>query len=165
MSKRAELTILTAALVLMLGACGFHLRQAVVVPVELSPIYVESRSGVEVRNAILRGLEASQVPRAATAADARTLVRVLGQRRSSRVAAVDRNGKVLARELHLRVTFDAVAPDGAERVKQQTLDLTRIFENPDVEVLGKQLEEDLIYQDMADDAAERILERLGSALL
>jgi LPS-assembly lipoprotein len=159
------LTAPLAVAAFMLSACGFHLRGAVTVPAELSPVYVESQGGSQVGRAILRSLEASQVPQAASAAEARTLVRVLGESRTSRVAAVDRSGKMLARELHLRVTFDAVGPDGAERVKRQALDLTRTFNNPDVEVLGKQLEEDLIYQDLADDAAERILERLGAALL
>jgi LPS-assembly lipoprotein len=41
----------------------------------------------------------------------------------------------------------------------------RTYENPDVEVLGKQLEADLIYEDLAQDAADRILARLRAKLL
>jgi LPS-assembly lipoprotein len=160
-----KLTAPLALAVLTLTACGFHLRGAVTVPAELSPVYVESKGGSEVRTAMLRSLDAGQIPQASSAAQARTLIRVLGESRSSRVAAVDRSGKVLARELRLRVAFDAVGPDGVERMKEKTLYLTRTFNNADVEVLGKALEEDLIYQDLADDAAERILAGLGAALL
>jgi LPS-assembly lipoprotein len=80
------------------------------------------------------------------------------------VAAVDSSGKVLAYELHYLVRFDAVGPDGSQRCPAQTLDLVRTFDNPDVEVLGKQLEEELIYQDFATDAADRILMRLRAVL-
>ena len=41
----------------------------------------------------------------------------------------------------------------------------RDFVNPDTEVLGKQLEADLIFEDMQHEAAERILQRLRTALL
>ena len=41
----------------------------------------------------------------------------------------------------------------------------RGFDNPDTEVLGKQLEGELIYQDMIDDAADRVLIRLRAALI
>ena len=60
--------------------------------------------------------------------------------------------------------FDAVGKDGKERMPPQTLDLVRTFDNPDVEVLGKQLEEELIIQDFATDAADRILMRLRAVL-
>ena len=73
-------------------------------------------------------------------------------------------GKVLAYELHFLVVYDAVTPDGQPRVPEQTLDLSRTFDNPDVEVLGKQLEEAQIYQEFAIDAADRILLRLRAAL-
>ncbi|MCF8003337.1 MAG: hypothetical protein K9L32_03865, partial [Chromatiaceae bacterium] len=43
--------------------------------------------------------------------------------------------------------------------------LERTFDdNPDVAVLGKQLESDIIYQDMADDAADQVLLRLRAAV-
>jgi LPS-assembly lipoprotein len=40
----------------------------------------------------------------------------------------------------------------------------RTFENPDVEVLGKQQEAELIYQDLTDEEAIRILARMRAAL-
>ena len=113
---------------------------------------------------MLRFLAVSGVPVAASAADARLIVRILGESRSSRVAAVDRDGKVIASELHYRVFFDAVAPDGTALLSSETLDLVRTYENPDVEVLGKQQEAELIYQDLIEDAADRILMRLRVAL-
>lgn len=159
----AILALLVA--VFTLGACGFKLRSAVEIPADLNPVLVTSNGGSEVRAAILQRLEISEVREAKSAKDARIIVRILGESRSSRVAAVDRDGKVIARELHLRVTFDAVDSGGNQRVERQTLDLVRTYENPDVEVLGKQLEADLIFEDLVHDAADRVLGRLQATLL
>ena len=153
--------LLTATLV----GCGFQLRGTAEIPQELSPIYVQAAEGSPVRAAMLRRLELNPGASTGNAAQARLLVRLLSESRSSRVAAVDRGGKVIARELHLRVRFDAASPDGSQRLPPQTLDLVRTFENPDVEVLGKQEEADLIYEDLVEDAADRILLRLRAALL
>jgi LPS-assembly lipoprotein len=165
----AGIQLLLALMVLGAAAlstsCGFKLRGAVEIPPELNPMYVREKGGSAVRKAILQRLEFSQVRLSPTADDAKVVLRIIRESRSSRVAAVDRNGKVVARELFLTVSFDAVDGAGAPIVQQNTLDLSRTYENPDVEVLGKQLESDLIYEDLVQDAADRILNRLRAALL
>lgn len=158
------LALLLLALIAQSG-CGFRLRGSVEIPPELNPIFIEAPGGSPVRRAFDDRLAGSAVVLAATPAEARLIVRILSEERSSRVAAVDANGKVLAYELHYLIQFDAVGPDGVQRVPPQTLDLIRNFDNPEVEVLGKQLEEALLYQDFAADAADRILMRLRAVLI
>ncbi|MEA3275297.1 MAG: LPS assembly lipoprotein LptE [Pseudomonadota bacterium] len=162
---RSGSALVAATLVVALSACGFHLRGVVDIPPELNPMYIEAPGGSPVRAAIVQRLSGSQVQLAAKPQDARVIIRIANESRSSRVAAVDRDGKVLASELHYRVAFEALAADGEQRVPQQALDLVRTYENPDVEVLGKQLEADLIYEDLIQEAADRILGRLRAALL
>jgi len=154
-----------AASVIIQAGCGFKLRAAVDIPPQFNPIYVDAQDGSKVRRATLEHLQASEVRRAASAEDAKVVLRILRESRRTRVAAVDRDGKVVARELFLTVQFDAVNAQGKQLMKVATLDLSRTFENPDVEVLGKQLEAELIYEDLARDAADRILVRLRAALL
>jgi len=166
MTHMARLNRTLAALLMLslLSACGFKLRGTVEIPPELNPMYLQGGGG-PLNRAILQRLGYSEVRLAPRPQDARVTVRILRESRSSRVIAVDRNGKVLARELYYRVSFDAVGKDGKELVPAQNLDLVRTYDNPDVEVLGKQLEADLIYEDLAQDAADRILDRLRAALL
>ena len=154
-------------LLLLLGtsACGFKLRGQIEIPPELNPMLIQPAHGSPVSDAIVRQLQGSQVQLAASPQDARVIVRIRNESRSSRVIAVDRDGKVLAKELHYAVTFDAVGPDATQLVPPQSIDVIRSYENPDVEVLGKQLEADLIYADMFSDAANRILNRLRAMLL
>lgn len=155
---------LVGLLASLLGGCGFHLRGAVEIPPELNPVYIQAVPGSSVRRAVEDQLTGSAVQLAPGPGSARLILRILSEDRFSRVAAVDSSGKVLAYELHYLVRFDAVTKDGTQRVAPQTLDLVRTFDNPDVEVLGKQLEEQLIYQDFATDAADRILMRLRAVL-
>lgn len=160
----AWLALMVAWIGASLSGCGFHLRGAVEIPPELNPLYIQAAPGSPVRRAIEDQLTGSAVRVAAAPGPAKLILRILGEERFSRVAAVDSSGKVLAYELHYLVRFDAVGKDGKERMPVQTLDLVRTFDNPDVEVLGKQLEEELIYQDFATDAADRILMRLRTVL-
>lgn len=116
-----------------------------------------------VRAAIEEQISGS-VPLAVSPDKAKLILRIQGETRFSRVVATDYAGKVLAYELYLRVSYDAVGTDGVQRIPLQKLDLVRTFDNPDIEVLGKQLEQVQINQELANDAADRILVRLRTAL-
>lgn len=162
--RAAVLLILGLVCLAQLG-CGFRLRGVVEIPAELNPIYIQAAGNSPVRDALVDQLAGSDVSLAASAGEAKLILRILSESRYSQVVAVDSGGRVLAYELHYLVSYDAVAPDGAQKVPGQSLDLVRNFDNPDVEVLGKQLEEAMIYQDFARDAADRILMRLRVTLL
>jgi LPS-assembly lipoprotein len=153
------------ALVLAFQAgCGFRLRGSVEIPPEYNPMLIQAPGGSAVERAMRDLLTGSQIRLTTNPAEARLTLRILSENRSARVAAVDLNGKTLAYELHYLVSFEAVATDGQTRVPRQTLDLARTFDNPDVEVLGKQLEQAMIYDDFAVEAADRILMRLRAVL-
>jgi LPS-assembly lipoprotein len=97
--------------------------------------------------------------------DAGMILRVLSQSRSSRVVALDVNGKALAYVLTYRVTFEAEDGTGKVLLPPQSITLDRTFDdNPDVAVLGKELESDIIYEDLASDAADQVLLRLRAGL-
>jgi LPS-assembly lipoprotein len=156
---------LLLVLVVATSACGFKLRGQLQIPPGLNPLYIQADQGSALRRTIVDQLQGSKVRLAARPQDARVILRIQKVARSSRVIAVDRNGKALASELYYRVTFDAVTPDGKQLASRQTIDITRTYENPDVEVLGKQSEESLIYEEMIRDAADRILDRMRAALV
>lgn len=162
--RRVWWALMIAGVAAYFAGCGFHLRGAVEIPPELNPLYIQAAPGSPVRRAIEDQFTGSAVQLAVGPGPAKLILRILGEDRFTRVAAVDSSGKVLAYELHYFVRFDAVAADGRELVPPQTLELVRTFDNPDVEVLGKQLEEELIFQDFATDAADRILMRLRAVL-
>ncbi|MBK1707700.1 MULTISPECIES: LPS assembly lipoprotein LptE [Marichromatium] len=161
---RGPWMVLLTAVLLALAGCGFQLRGSVEIPPTLNPLYIQADAGSPVRRALLDLLAGSDVEVTRNATEARMVLRILAETSSSRVAAVDINGKTLAYELHYMVQFDALGEAGVQLVAPQGLDLVRTFDNPDVEVLGKRLEQDLIFEDFAIEAADRILTRLRVAL-
>jgi LPS-assembly lipoprotein len=146
------------------SACGFKLRGQVEIPPELGPIYIQSSPRSPVRDSIVQQIQGLQVRLTKGPREAHVIVRILKESRTSRVVAVDKNGKALASELYYGVTFDAVTPDGKQLVPKQTIDVVRTYENPDIQVLGEQSEAQLIYAEMSDDAANQILKRLRAML-
>ncbi|MBN2886594.1 MAG: hypothetical protein JXM75_07820 [Chromatiaceae bacterium] len=148
----------------LLAGCGFQLRGEAEIPLADQPLYIEAPAGSALRAALDSRLAGSPVRQTEARAEAGLILRILAEERAARVAAVDRNGKALAYELHYGVRFDALDADGRARVAPQSMDLVRNFANPDVEVLGKRLEEAMLYQDFAVDAADRLLMRLRAAL-
>lgn len=160
-----SLGVVLGVLLPSLVGCGFKLRGEVEVPPDLNPLFIQAGGGSPVAQAIRERLRGTQVRLATNPKEAKLVLRILSEQRASRVVAVDRSGRVLSYELYYRLAFDAVGADGQSRLPRQDIDLVRGFDNPDVEVLGKQLEGELIYQDLIDDAAERVLIRMRAALI
>lgn len=155
--------LLLALAVLVQPGCGFHLRGAVEFPPSLSPLYIQS--GGAVGRAIEARLHGSQVALSRSPADAGLILRILSEQRSSRVVAVDVDGKALAYALSYVVGFEVQDGDGNLLIPAQSITLERTFDdNPDVSVLGKQQESDIIYADLASDAADQVLLRVRVGL-
>ncbi|MBK1702573.1 hypothetical protein CKO41_11395 [Thiococcus pfennigii] len=149
---------------MLAGGCGFQLRGTSEIPLELDPLFIQDDAGTATGRALLDRLQGSQVRITEDRQAARAVVRILSENRDSRVAAVDRNGKVLAYDLGLQVTFDALDAAGAPLVPAQQVTLMRTFDNPDIEVLGKREETEMVYRDMEEEAADRLVLRLRAAL-
>ncbi len=148
----------------LIMSCGFHLRGSFELPADLTPVYVQP--GTAVAAVLIERLRNSQIALTDQPATAALTVRVVNEERLSRIVAVDRDGKALAYELSYRVQCAAHHRDGRELFPLQTINVVRMFDdNPDVAVLGKQLESDLIYRDLIADIADSLLLRLRAALL
>ncbi len=161
-TRRAALVLLCCCAALLAG-CGWQLRGSVELPKELSPVFIAG--GGTVGRSLDTRLSSSGVPMTSSPAAAGLRIDILSQKRSSRVVAVDENGKALAYELLYRVRFAASDGQGSELIAPQELRLERTFDdNPDVSVLGKNLEEGIIYQDLADDIADQVILRLRAVV-
>jgi LPS-assembly lipoprotein len=154
---------LALALVSLLGGCGFHLRGAVDVPDAYQPLYIAG--GGPLVEAVRDRLVGSDVRQTYDPTKAGLILTIYQQKRDSRVVAVDQRGKALAYEQRYRFDVEAAGGDGTVLMPRQTLLLERTFDyNPDVAVLGEEIESEYIYQDMVDDAAGQVLLRLRVAL-
>jgi LPS-assembly lipoprotein len=156
--------LLALLLALGLTGCGFHLRGAVSAPEELMPVYVQGATDSGVAQNLRETLTDGGIQLAAAPEQARSQIRLFKERSSTRVLAVDGQGKVLERELIYQLEFDVLDGTGAEMVPRQRVVVTRSQVNPDVEVLGKQQEAILLRQDMEQEVSGRILTRIRARL-
>ncbi len=158
--------VLTGLFLVVLGlsACGFHLRGAVSAPEELMPVYVQGEADSGVADNLREILADGGIQLAAAPDQARSQIRLFKEKSSTRVLAVDGQGKVLERELIYQLEFDVLDSAGAEWVPRQRVVVTRAQVNPDVEVLGKQQEAMLLLEDMEQEVSGRILTRIRARL-
>lgn len=156
-------SLLVGLLLMGLSGCGFQLRSSIDLPPDLSPVLV--RGGGLVGRSIETRLLGSGVQSTADPKAAGLTIEVLSEQRDSRVVAVDTTGKALAYMLTYRVRFAVRDGDGQYVVEPQMLALDRTFDdNPDASVLGQDEQSNIIYTDMADDAADQVIFRLRAAL-
>jgi len=156
--------LLLAGLVLILPACGFHLRGTVQGPPELTPAYVEATQSSELAEELRQALRDAGVQLTAGPTEAKTRIRILGEKYNTRVLSVDGQGKVVEYELHYRLDFEVLDAAGTELVPRQKIDVVQSLVNPDIEVLGKLEEESLMREDMRRDMLGRMLERIRAHL-
>ena len=160
--------LLTPAILVVLRAllqgCGFRLRGSADVPPEMQFTYIQAAQDNAMARELRQAFAASNVPTVDSPKQAKTVLRLLREDTSRRVRAVDRRGKVIDFELTYEVVFDALDAEQKELLPVQTITLVRTQVNPDVEVLGKQEEQALFFEDMRRDMANRILDRVRRQL-
>lgn len=158
MNRRLFLALVPAALA---AGCGFQLRRMVDVP--FSSLYVDAPHGGAVAQRIRSALTASKQTRLAASAAEAEAVLVLGQEtRSKTILSLSGAGRVTEYRLGLQLTYGINDKDGRTLAAAETIELTRDITYDDAQVLAKSAEEQLLYRDMDDNAARRIMRRLQS---
>jgi len=91
-------------------------------------------------------------------AEAKLILRNETQER--RVLSVGTTGKVREYELHYGLLFEVRDKDGKLRLPQQAIDVKRDFSFDGTDVLGKEQEQQMLYDDLHHEAAAALLQRL-----
>lgn len=152
-----------AALMLALAGCGFQLRGQFSIPAELQPIHISSQGGSRVAEELRRMLVRNDVQLTDDPAAAESEIAVLGENRQRRVLTVNPE-TAQADEYELRYTTDWILRDPNEDQRpllgRETIESLRDYGYDPTAVLAKQSEEQILIEDMQQDAALRILYRL-----
>ena len=156
----AGAALLAAAL---LAGCGFRLHGVDALPEEMARTYLDtpdprSEFFASLREALrLRGTEIVDSPE-----EASSVLRIIEDTTDQRVMSVTARNVPREYEIFYAVTFSLEA--GAERlVEPQSLVATRVYAWNENEVLGKDAEERILRQALADDLARRVLRRIEAS--
>ena len=149
--------------VYLLTACGFHLRGAVELSPEITPIFLEQGAD----NALNRELRAllSQSGKnnlTQTKSEAKAVLNIVSAREKKRVVAVDDSGRArqydLSYILRYRLTGKNIPQFGNDNINVLHLKRSVNFDPESVLAIGHEVE--TLYKDMRKDSARLILQRL-----
>ena len=155
------LTVFAAVSLVVLTACGFHLREGVELPEVLESTYLQSKdlySGIatELRLELqAAGADLTDQRDAATG-----VVVILNERSQRRVLSVGSGGRASEYELFEEVSFALEDPQGNVLLEPQTLRMTRDLVFDDTQLLGKVGEAEVIRRQMQRDLARQIITRI-----
>lgn len=148
-----------AGLPLLAAGCGFQLRRVDVMP--FASVYLDAPPGSAVAQRVatsLRGIR--DVRLAATAGEAEVVLKIGIEERSKTILSLSGAGRVTEYRLGLRLRYGIEGGDGRVLTAPETIELVRDMTYDDRVLLAKGTEEQLLYRDMDDVAAQRILRRL-----
>lgn len=156
MKRRSFLAAIPAALA---SGCGFRLRRVDSMP--FASLYIDAPAGSVVAQRIRTSLARSGHARlAATAAEAEAVLKLGQEARSKTILSLSGAGRVTEYRLGLSLTYSVGDREGRTWAAPETIELNRDMTYDDAQILAKAAEEQLLYRDMEDNAALRILRRL-----
>jgi LPS-assembly lipoprotein len=152
---------IAAALCALLAGCGFKLRGEAALPFKTIAVTPQSGLGVSVARNITAGTNAKVVD---NPKDAEAILQITGETRDKVILSLNSQGRVREYTLRYRVTYRVIDGKGSDFVPSSEVLLRRDITFND-QVLAKESEEALLYNDMQRDAVAQIIRRLSAAKL
>jgi len=160
--KRLLRLITLGYLTLLLSACGFHLRESVLLPENLQATAVQGVS--EYSNldlSLKRAFRQAGYP-LTTPSNASAILVVTKNAVSRRVLSVNAAGVANEYELKYTLQLKLLDTDQKELVPPQTITVYRSYHyDPDI-VLSKAAEEERLQKDMTDYAVKQLIRRISA---
>jgi LPS-assembly lipoprotein len=155
------LAAFAAVSLVVLTACGFHLRAGIELPAVLESTYLQSKdlySGIATE--LRLELQSAGADLTDQRDEATGVVNILNERSQRRVLSVGSAGRASEYELFEEVTFALEDPQGNVLLEPQTLRITRDLVFDDTQLLGKVSEAEVIRRQMQRDLARQIITRI-----
>jgi len=148
--------------VLLLTACGFHLRGQAGMP--FGKLYLDAANPDTPFIADLRrNLETSKVTLVNTAEQADVVLNIVSEIPEKQILTLGGSGRVNEFQLRYRVSLRAYDLKGQDWIPAEEMVLRRDYVYDDTKVLAKEAEEVLLYQNMRSDMVQQIVRRLSHA--
>lgn len=158
-------TVLLAAAVLLLSACGFHLRGHDLRDAHFAfhSIYIQAPGETTFTKALRRSLKNYKLEVMDDPGKADVTLDIVFENTDKQITALNASGHVIEYLLRYRVSLRAYDRQQKEWLPATEIQLQRIFPYDDTLVLAKEQEEKLLYDDMRIDAEQQVVRRLNMA--
>jgi LPS-assembly lipoprotein len=162
--------IVLAIPLLVVTACGFHLRGSdtapgggQALPAEMTATYIQAASQTsELVRQLKRGLASAGVQVLDQSA-ASVAVLTLDETRDKRALSFDTEGRALEYEISYTAGFSVERGDSAWRIPRQTITLSRDYYFDSLDALAADRQEALLVRDMQRELARLVLDRIRAA--
>ena len=153
--------LLPIAMILLLSACGWQLRNSQVVPTDLGSLYLSSNDDhSDLIQELTRALNVYGAKIVPSAADASYSVVIVDFRQARRSGTINAAARVAEYQLNEEVDFLIVGADGAQLIPLSTASVERVYEFNEQDVLASDNEERRVKNGMREEIVRQILNRL-----
>lgn len=155
--------ILITFAILLLTACGYHLRGDIDLPQGMENIYLEAASGA-LQQEMQKTLKSSQVKLVSSPAEAGLVIKFAREDISSRIMSISTVGRANQFQLIYQLVFSIYEPSGKLLLADQNVNIKREYFNDQTDILGKSNEETVIRTEMYQQAVASIMGRISLAM-
>ncbi len=156
--------LLPAFLACVLSACGFHLRDAIQLPVDIGPLRVVSRdpySPLAESLSVALTRAGAKAAVAGASGDVATL-QIVSEGWRSTPLSVDAFGRAQEYTLRYAVIFVMKQAGGTLIVPQQTIELSRDYVSTPTSSIGTASEQELLANELRREMVASILRRIDA---
>ena len=149
-------------IILLITSCGFQLRVAKNLPIEMDRTYISTEDEYSIfYRQLKKGLHERGVEVVESPVDATAVFNILKEDTGQRVLSVSGRNVVREYEVFYRIFYSIQTKDKLIKSPQEEI-LTRDYTYDETLVLGKEREENLLREAIADDLVRIILMKLAS---
>jgi len=163
MIRRSLPLFLALALALVLSACGFHLRDALVLPSDIGTVRVASVERYSpLADSLTHSIQRAGAQIAGADDQNATVVDLLSERWADTPISVDQLGRAQEYSLRYAVVFEVRKADGTKPLPRQAVELARDYVSNPVNSIGTEGERELLVKELRREMAASIIRRLGA---
>ncbi len=157
--------LLLAVAILSLSACGLHLRGHGSRDAQFSfhTIYIQAPGETAFTTALRHMLTGRKLAVATAPGQQDLTLLILGESTEKQITALNSSGHVIEYLLRYRITIRAYDRAQDDWIPITEIQLQRVLPYDDTLVLAKIQEEQMLYDDMRNDAAQQVVRRLAYA--
>src|SRR5690606_7277824 len=150
-------------LLVLLAGCGFHLRDALLLPPGLGPVRVQASDldGPLVQQ-LQQALQRAGATLAAPGDEHAATLRIISERLGDTSISVDQFGRSQEFTLRYAVIFDLRRADGTDLVPQQAIELSRDYVSVPTSSAGTEGERELLVRELRREMVPSILRRIDA---
>ena len=148
--------------VLLLAACGFHLRGDAIMP--FKTLFIQAvNPGSPMISELRNNLQANHVTLVNSAEKADMVLDIVSDLPEKQILTLGGSGRVSEFQLRYRVSLRGYDSQQREWLPADDLMLSRDLSYDDTQILAKQAEEAAIFSSMRSDMVQQIMRRLSRA--